>query len=157
MDSSQIIRRGLRRLDNSNNEFILIFVHDLLSWTEERLWHYLSKKISNCNNIIHGIVKKHTPNMENYFIIRTSYAKPSYYLSILYLLTKSLPINKIDWIKTNKIRTFSSSKKLRKNSLKYFNSFRIKTLSSDFIYNSIYSSSSLFFNLCVSWNINGWN
>eukprot|EP00833_Pecoramyces_ruminatium_P010910 jgi/Orpsp1_1/1184942/evm.model.c7180000091668.1 len=103
------------------------------------------------------LLKKHTPNMENYFIIRTSYAKPSYYLSILYLLTKSLPINKIDWIKTNKIRTFSSSKKLRKNSLKYFNSFRIKTLSSDFIYNSIYSSSSLFFNLCVSWNINGWN
>jgi len=27
----------------------------------------------------------------------------------------------------------------------------------DFLYSSIYSSSTQFFNLCVSWNINGWN
>jgi len=33
--------------------------------------------------IINGIVKKHTINIKNYFIIRVNYDKSTYYLNIL--------------------------------------------------------------------------
>jgi len=29
----------------------------------------------------------HTPNMENYFILRINYDKPTYYLNILYYIS----------------------------------------------------------------------
>jgi len=61
-------------------------------------------------------------NMENYFILRISYDKPTYYLNILFILTRCLPIYKINWIKTNKIRTFSYVKKFSNK----FSSFETK-------------------------------
>jgi len=36
-----------------------------------------------------------------------------------------------------------------------FSSFEVKSMIKDFLYGSIYSPSTQFFNLCVSWNING--
>jgi len=89
-----------RRYDILNKDFILIFIHDLQSWSVSKLWEFLSKRISNCNEIVHGITKKRIPKMENYFILRINYNKPTYYLNILFLLTHCLPINKINWIKT---------------------------------------------------------
>jgi len=148
-----VLRRGLRRYEIQNKDFILIFIHDLQSWSVSKLWEFLSKHISNCNEIIHGITKKHTPNMENYFILRINYDKPTYYLNILFLLTHCLPIYKINWIQTNIIRTFSEVKKFNNK----FSSFGTKSIVKDFLYNSIYSPSTQFFNLCVSWNINGWS
>ena len=94
--SIPVLRRGLRRFDIWNKDFILIFIHDLQSWSVSKLWEFLSKNISNCNEIVHGITKKHTPNMENYFILRISYDKPTYYLNILFILTQCLPICKIN-------------------------------------------------------------
>jgi len=91
--------------------------------------------------------------MENYFILRINYDKPTYYLNILFLLTHCLPINKINWIQTDKIRTFSEVKKFNNK----FSSFETKSMAKDFLYSNIYSPSTQFFNLCVSWNINGWN
>ena len=38
-----------------------------------------------------------------------------------------------------------------------FSSFEVKSMIKDFLYGSIYSPSTQFFNLCVSWNINGQN
>ena len=55
-----VLRRGLRRYDIQNKDFI----HDLQSWSVSKLWEFLSMPISNCNKIVHGITKKHTPNME---------------------------------------------------------------------------------------------
>jgi len=128
-----ILRRGLRRYDIQNKDFILIFIHDLQSWTVSKLWEFHSKHISNCNEIViysHGITKKkHTPNMENYFIYRISYDKPTYYLNILFILTRCLPIYKINWIKTNKIRTFSYVKKFNNK----FSSFETKSMVKDFL------------------------
>ena len=72
-----VLRCGLRRQDIQNKDFILIFIHDLQSWSVSKLWEFLSKRISNCNEIVHGITKKHTPNMENYFILRINYVKPT--------------------------------------------------------------------------------
>jgi len=91
--------------------------------------------------------------MENYFILRINYNKLTYYLNIVFLLTRCLPIYKINWIKTDKIRTFSYVKKFNNK----FSSFEIKSMIKDFLYSSIYSPSTQFFSLCVSWNINGWN
>ena len=95
-----ILRRGLRRYDIQNKDFILIFIHDLQSWPVSKLWEFLSKRISNCNEIVHRITKKHIPNMENHFILRINYEKPTYYLNVLFLLTRCLPMYKINWIKT---------------------------------------------------------
>jgi len=39
-----IIRRGLRQFGPEIDNFVLIFIHDLESWTESRLWEFLSKK-----------------------------------------------------------------------------------------------------------------
>ena len=63
------LRRGLRRFDILNKDFILIFIYDLQSWSVSKLWEFLSKRISSFNEIVHGITKKYTPNMENYFIL----------------------------------------------------------------------------------------
>ena len=81
-----VLRRDLRRYDILNKDFILIFIHDLQSWSVSKLWEFLSKRISNCNEIVHRITKKHTPNIENYFILRINYDKPTYYLNIFFFL-----------------------------------------------------------------------
>jgi len=91
--------------------------------------------------------------MENYFILRISYDKPFYYLTILFILTQCQPICKINWIKTNKIQTFSYVK----NNYNKFSSFETKSMVKYFLYSNIYSPSTQFFNLYISWNINGWN
>jgi len=83
-----VLRRGLGRFDIPNKDFILIFIHDLQSWSVSKLWEFLNKHISNCNEIVHGITKIHTPNMENYFILRINYDKLAYYLNILFILTR---------------------------------------------------------------------
>ena len=150
--NSSVLRRGLRSLGPDNNKFVLIFIHDLQSWTPSRLWEFLSKKVSNCNNIIHGIVKKHNVNMENYFIIRVNYSEPAYYLNILYIITSILPVKKINWIIKNRIRTVSVVNRTRSS----YHSSPIFELSSDFLHTNPFSSVK-FFNICTSWNINGWN
>jgi hypothetical protein len=149
---ASILRRGLRSYGPGNDKFVLIFIHDLESWTESRLWEFLSKKISNCNNIIHGIVKKHNVNMENYFIIRVNYNNDTDYLKVLVMITSHLPIRRINWIFTSKIRTFSVANR----SINSFNSSPIMPIPEDILYTNL-SSNGKFFNLCVSWNINGWN
>ena len=142
-----ILRRGLRCFGSGSDNFVLIFIHDLESWTESRLWEFLSKKISNCNNIIQGIVKKHYVNMENYFIIRVNYKNHTDFIKVLILITSHLPIkNKVYWKIKSNIRSYS--KTIRSSSL--------TPISEDFLYTNP-SSSAKFFNLCACWNINGWN
>jgi len=109
-----VLRWVLRRYDIQNKDFILIFIHDLQSWSVSKLWEFLSKRISSCNEIVHGITKKHTTNMENYFILRLNYDKPTYYLNILFLLTRCLPIYKIIWILLNINISFLSTLRLFK-------------------------------------------
>jgi len=147
-----ILRRGLRYLNPIEDKFVLIFIHDLQSWTPRRLWEFLSKKVSNINIIIHGIVKKHNVNMENYFIIRVNYTKPTYYLNILYIITSLLPVSRINWKITNKIRTFSKNNRI----CSAYYSSPIFELSEDFLHTNPFSNYK-YFNICTSWNINGWN
>ena len=97
LNNEYVIRRGIHRYPDNVKDYVLIFIHDLQSWTITRLWEFLSKRISDCNNIIHGIVKKHTINIENYFIIRVNYEKSTYYLNTLYIITQALPVTGINW------------------------------------------------------------
>ena len=154
LNNGYVIRRGIHRYPDNVKDYILIFIHDLQSWTVTRLWEFLSKRISNCNNIIHGIVEKHTINMEYYFIIRVNYNKPTYYLNILYIITQALPVTRINW----KIIIPSASSKNRKSKHqhKLFYSNDSIPLSNDFLFTNPLSPLPLF-NFCSCWNINGWN
>ncbi|ORX75107.1 hypothetical protein BCR32DRAFT_285496 [Anaeromyces robustus] len=141
----QLLRRGLRCHGYLEQEFVLLFIHDLQTWTISRLLDFLtlnskyrikvkliypiplgseigsafallgcptvlsaltflSKHISNINNIIHGISKHFIPNVENYFIIRVNYEDPNTHLKLIKLITQKLPVSKIKWCITNKIR-----------------------------------------------------
>ena len=104
---ASILRRGLRSYGPGNDKFVLIFIHDLESWTESRLWEFLSKRISNCNNIIHEIVKKQNVNMESYFIIRINYNNHMDYSKVLVTIASYLSIRRIKWTSTFRIRTFT--------------------------------------------------
>jgi len=61
---------------STNHEnFVLIFIFDLKSWTESIIWEILikKKKMLNCYEIIHGIVKMYYSNMKKkkkHFILR---------------------------------------------------------------------------------------
>jgi len=90
--------------------------------------------------------------MENYFIIRVNYNNDTDYLKVLVMITSHLPIRRINWIFTSKIRTFSVANR----SINSFNSSPIMPIPEDILYTNL-SSNGKFFNLCVSWNINGWN
>ena len=146
------IRRGLRLYGPDHDKFVLIFIHDLESWTESRLWEFLSKKISNCNEVVHGIVKKHYINMENYFILRVNYNNCTDYLKVIYLITKHLPVKRIKWKITSRIRTFSN---VNHNRTRYYSEPSIP-ISESLLYANPFSNTK-YFNLCISWNINGWN
>ena len=146
------IRRGLRHYGPDHDKFVLIFIHDLESWTESRLWEFLSKKISNCNEVVHGIVKKHYINMENYFILRVNYNNYTDYMKVIYLITKHLPVKRIKWKITSRIRTFSN---VNHNRTRYYSEPSIP-ISESLLYANPFSNTQ-YFNLCISWNINGWN
>jgi len=53
-----VLRRGLRRYDIQNKDFILIFIYDLQSWSVSKHWEFLSKRISNYIAIVYRITKK---------------------------------------------------------------------------------------------------
>jgi len=59
--------------------------------------------------------------------------KPTFYLNILFILTQCLPICKVNWIKTIKIRTFNYDKKFNNK----FSSFETKSMVKYFPYCSI--------------------
>ena len=90
--------------------------------------------------------------MENYFIIRVNYTKPTYYLNILYIITSILPVSRINQKITNKIRTFSKNNQI----CSAYHSSLIFELSEDFFHTNHFSNYK-YFNICTSWNINGWN
>ena len=151
--SSVYIRRGIRKYTPNKEKFVLLYIHDLQSWNVQKMYEFLSKRISNLSDIIHGIIKKHKPNMENYFIIRVNYSKPTYYLNIIYQVTSYLPVERINFKVIDNSHKPSSSCKINR---KKYSSYDTISLASEFTFTN-HRTNSQFFNLCVSWNINGWN
>jgi len=125
-----VLWRGLRRFDIQNKDFILIFIHDLQSWSVSKLWEFLCKRISNCNKIVHRITKNTRLIWKILHFKDKLCDKPIYYQNILFILTRCLLICKINWIKTNKIRTFSYVKKFNNK----FSSSETKSMVKDFLY-----------------------
>jgi len=144
-------RRGLRYFGPDNNKFYLIFIHDLQSWTKKRLMEFFDQEIPNCNTIIHSLTKKYSPISGSYFILRINGSNPLDALNIILLISNKLPVTKkINWILCDSIR---SNRYYKKSSIADY--FR-NSLPDDFFSNYLNSKLPCF-NLCVSWNINGWN
>ncbi|ORX49205.1 hypothetical protein BCR32DRAFT_288186 [Anaeromyces robustus] len=87
---------NVNNIQNYYKEFVL-FIHDLQTWTINRLVNSFSKHISNINNIIHDISKHFIPKVESYFIIRINYEDPNTHLKLNKLITEKLSVSKIKW------------------------------------------------------------
>jgi len=103
---------GSNSIGSNNNNFYLIFIHDLQSWTKKRLMEFFIQEIPNCNTFIQSIVKKYSPTLGIYFILRVDGSNPLSTLSFILLICNKLPISKeIKWIKCNSTRSNRSNKK----------------------------------------------
>ena len=76
-------RRGLRYFGPNNNNSYLFFIHDLQSWTTKRLLEFFNQELPNCNEIIQSVVKKYSPNLGIYFILRVDGSNKDLALSII--------------------------------------------------------------------------
>ncbi len=144
-------RRGLRYFGPNNNNSYLFFIHDLQSWTTKRLLEFFNQELPNCNEIIQSVVKKYSPNLGIYFILRVDGSNKNLALSTVHLLYDKLHISsEIKWKECNSTR---SSRFYNRST--FADSFK-KPLPSDFFSNHLNPESTCF-NLCASWNVNGWN
>jgi len=149
--SSLPLNRGLRSFGNQMNKYNFIYIHDLKSWSVSQLKEFFYNKIPNCLETIPSIKKPFSPKYGSYFIIRVNITKTcTNFLNILLLLLNGLPVtSKIYWSswKQNKCKKRSKCK---------IQDISLKPMSKEFFNNHLNSHSN-FFNLCASWNINGWN
>jgi len=143
--------RGLRYFGPESNKSYLIFIHDLKSWSKKRLMESLINDLKPCSDLIQALSKIYSPTLGNYFIIRINGTNPVESLAFLILLAHKLPINsKISWKFINKLK---NNRKLKK---RHIVKSPLGNLPSDF-FSTHLSSKDSYFNLCASWNINGWN
>jgi len=144
-------RRGLSYFGLNSNNFYLIFIHDLQSWSKKRLLEFFIKELPNYETIIHSIVKKYSPTLGIYFILIVNGSNTLSTLLLILFICNKLPIKKeINWIKCN----FTRSNRSYKKSI-FADSFK-NSLPSDFFSNYLNPKSPCF-NMCASWNINGWS
>jgi len=142
-------RRSLRYFGPHSNNSYLIFIHDLRSWSKQRLMDFLQNHPSK--QIFQSISKKYSPTFGIYFIIIIDGSNPLKAMLFLPLLGNTLPIkSKISW---KHIEKFTNN---RSYNIKHSIKSSIEPISDDFFSSHLKSNSSLF-NLCACWNINGWN
>jgi len=126
------------------NNYSLIFIHDLNSWSTNKL-------MTQVNEIIPYIKKLFSPRYGSYFFIRVNKHKNDLILfELLNFLREIIPVTaKINWSLCNKLK--------QKNKSKKFNSIDVELnpMAKDF-FSSHLNLNSSFFNLWVSWNINDW-
>ena len=144
-------RRGLRYFGSNSDNSYLIFIHDLNSWSKQRLMSFITNELPPDNNIFQSLTKKYSPKLGTYFIIKINGSNQLNAMLFIRLLASKLPnISKISWKFIDKLRSNRFYNKSR--SLKT----ALGPISKDF-FSSHLKSNNPFFNLCVSWNINGWN
>jgi len=134
------------------NKYSLIFIHDLKSWSPNKLMVQVISKIPNYCQIIPYIKKLFSPRYGSYFIIRVNKHKNDLdFFEVLNLLRDKIPATaKINWTLCNKLKQKTKSR--ISNNI----DVELNPMAKDF-FSSHLNSNSSFFNLCVSWNINGWN
>jgi exonuclease III len=134
------------------NNYSLIFIHNLNSWSPSNLLAQVISKIPNYNEIIPYVKKLFSPRYGSYFIIRVNKHKNDLkFFDVLDFLRDKIPETaKITWTLCNKLKQMNKSRK--SNNIEV----ELNPMAKDF-FSSHLNSNSSFFNLCVSWNINGWN
>ena len=112
---------------------------------------FLIRELPNYNEIIQSIDKKYSPTFGIYFILRVDGTHLLFTLLVILLICNKLPItNEIKWTKCNTTR---SNRYYKKSTA--VDPFK-NSLPSDFFSNYLNPKAPCF-NLCASWNINGWN
>ena len=96
--------------------------------------------------------KLFSPRYGSYFIIRVNKHKNDLkFFDVLDFLRDKIPETaKITWTLCNKLKQMNKSRKSNNIDVE------LNPMAKDF-FSSHLNSNSSFFNLCVSWNINGWN
>ena len=112
---------------------------------------FLRIKLQLFKEIIQSVSKKYSPSLGIYFIIKINGSSALNVMLFLLILTNKLPISsKISWKFIEKLRCNRQYKKSR--SVKA----SVGPISQDF-FSSHLKPNAPFFNLCITWNINGWN
>jgi len=157
MDASSSVNntpfhRGFYCFGNHMNNYSLIFIHNLNSWSPSNLMAQVISKIPNYNEIIPYVKKLFSPRYGSYFIIRVNKHKNDLkFFDVLDFLRDKIPETaKITWTLCNKLKQMNKSRKSNNIDVE------LNPMAKDF-FSSHLNSNSSFFNLCVSWNINGWN
>jgi len=134
------------------NIYSFIFIHNLNSWSPSKLIAQVISKILNYYENIPYIKKLFSPRYGSYFIIRINKHKNdlNFFEVLSFLREKILETAKINWSLCNKLKQENKSRKSNKYDVE------LHPMAKDF-FSSHLNSNSSFFNICVSWNINGWN
>jgi len=118
MDASSSVNttpfhRGFYCFGNHMNNYSLIFIHDLKSWSPSKLMVQVISKIPNYYEIIPYIKKHFSPRYDSYFIIRVNKHKNDLILfEVLNFLKENIPVTaKIYWFMCNKIKQKNKSRK----------------------------------------------
>jgi len=146
------LHRGLHCFGNHMNKYNLIFIHDLKAWSANKLMVYIMNKIPNYFGFVLFSKKLFSPKYGSYFIIRiNNHNNDLDFYNFLNFLREELPVtSKISWTLCNKIKNNNNPRKSKNIDIE------LNPMAKDF-FSSHLNSNSSFFNLCVSWNINGWN
>ena len=152
---------GNRYFSNIAKDYYIIFIHDLKEWTTKQLYNVIYLNTINQFNFFFSVGKKYSPKYGSYFAIKVN--APDQHTLINFLLSsiKRLPVtSKIGWKHYN-INSPINNNSLIQNRKNYKENFKqfdssFYSMHQDF-FSSHLSNNSTFFNLCASWNINGWN
>ena len=91
---------------NHMNNYSLIFIHDLNSWSPRKLMAQVISKIPNSNEIIPYVTKLFSPRYGSYFIIRVNkYKNDLNFFDVLNFLRDKIPETaKINWSLCNELK-----------------------------------------------------
>jgi len=106
--------RGFYCFVNHMNNYSLIFIHGLNSWSPSKLLAQVISKIPNYREIIPCIKKLFSPRYGSYFIIRvTKHKNDLNFFEVLNFLRDKIPkSSKINWSLCNKLKQKNKSENL---------------------------------------------
>jgi len=146
--NTPIFRRGIRCFGNHMDKYILLFIHDLETWTKGQLIEFLLLHLPNYHSLVQSIDRYFNSTHGSYFIIRIGIIDNLSTLDHILPIIRCLNIqSSVKWVR------YDGTSKRKK-----FKHPRISTtpMSND-LFSCFLDSNSTFFNLCTCWNTNGWN
>jgi len=150
-----------RYFNDIEKNYYMIFIRDLKEWSTKQLYNVIYLNTRSQFDLLFSIKKKCSPKYGSYFAIKVN--APNQHSLISFILTsiERLPItSKIGW-KRCSLNSSYHRNSVTSNKVKCKNKFKpldtlLNPMPQDF-FSSHLSPNSVYFNLCASWNINGWN